>query len=798
MTEAAEDPDLDNVEDEDDDEMPAIWRVVHEDPWGRWLAGEEPVRELDVLAIDADASGILLVRSARIEIAPGVISDPRMPTRGSDEYDGFDLHFRGRWNAAWRGSRLTDLSLDLFSGQWPEMLRLVFEVDQPVDLLAAYHASFPGLWGLTLCNLDTKERNARDEPLGHSVFCRDPRLALRIAARYPGVASHGAGMQAALWGPKPPETDEGRGWTERLEASARAVEEEPVPGARAVMDADLRQTFSTLLSGEREPAPTINDPFASSMGIYTLVAASGLPELANATLLRADRGMLAGLAAHVTFPDAIAAIRDSETERLPMWIDFCDSEGQPLLRRQSAGIDQPLYGALIDHDDSGEDSPEPFHSVMLVGRTSGLIQEPLPFCALGIGPDDAWRFPIEEGQISLLNAHSGGVTVQTAHLDDEYEIADPPITQREFAHEVSRSLQRQTEWALARIGAALTALKDGLLLLERAETGVFTFDLVRAPAPAEVTRSATMPDAITIAQRLRELGSLHRVAKVDGIDSAAAYDALERAGIDADQVLRDEVLLRWRRTASVEAVISSTHLQRDLIERYLREAGIDSDDTPIPHDVTDPDVLAAIAAYREAGTLEAAGERLGISGESVRRRIARAGLAVDEIRTASDQRLAAETVDAWERAGRSLAGAARELRIDPRTVRERLRRAGIPAAVLAGDQAHQLAEARGLLEQTGSQAAVAALMSVSPTTLRRWLAVDETPPEPGTAGRPRISDAELRRALAAHAEYGSVRAAARALGMSVGGLSHRLKLARSSGLDETISTARDRPAEGAA
>ncbi len=777
-----------------------IWKApVREDPWGRWPAGDEPWRELEIVYVNADSSVTALMRNTSIEVEPGVIPDPRHDFEG-DSYS--DLQFVSRWNATWRGARLTELSLDLFSKDWPEMLRLVLDPSSPVELLCAYHASYPGLWGIDLCNHGTPARNARDEPLGHQVVCRDPRLALRIGARYPGVASHAAFLQSRLWHPEEPTSDAGRELMSELRAAARRVSKEPVPGAHEAMQDDPLKALTAVLVGEAEPPPTIGSPFAASLDTYSLIATSGLTELADADLVRADRKIVNQLAAHVTFPDAVAAIRRSDPNRLPLWIDFTDNDGEPLRRLHAAGIEQPLYGALVGYDETDEDRP-PWHAVVLVGRTCGLIEEAVPLCVLGIGPDDRWRFPMKDNHISVLTAHSGGVTVRHVAFDFEYHGVEPPIAPRELAHELARSMQRATEWALARVGAVLSALDDGLLLLERRERATRTYDLVRAPAGPATTRTAALPDAASLARRLRELGSLHRVAEVTGVEPAAAYRVLELAGVDPDQVLRDEVLTRWRRTVSIEAVVAATHLQRDLVERYLLEAGLDPADTPVPHDVTDPDVLAAVSAYREAGTLEAAGERLAISGETVRRRIARAGLSTDEIETEAERRLAHEAVEAWERAGRSLVGAAREIGVDPRTVKERLRRAGISAATLQGTNGDRKHEVRALYEQLGSRQAVATVLGMSPKTVRELLADEPAPagPEEKTApagggsrrGRPRVSDEELTRAADALAEHGTMRAAARALGLSTGGMAHRLKLARERGLAQDPDDTRPKP-----
>jgi len=154
---------------------------VRADPWRRWPAGEEPVREVEIEALFADDSGTLLIRTARVEIEAGVLPDP-WPLDEKYVYEDH-LQFLGRWNARWRGTQLADLSLDLFSDQWPEVLRIPFDAAHPVDLQAAYMASFPGMWGITVCNHGTPLRNARDQPLGHKVHL--PRPATSRPARRP-------------------------------------------------------------------------------------------------------------------------------------------------------------------------------------------------------------------------------------------------------------------------------------------------------------------------------------------------------------------------------------------------------------------------------------------------------------------------------------------------------------------------------------------------------------------------------------------------------------------------------------
>lgn len=216
------------------------------------------------------------------------------------------------------------------------------------------------------------------------------------------------------------------------------------------------------------------------------------------------------------------------------------------------------------------------------------------------------------------------------------------------------------------------------------------------------------------------------------------------------------------------------HLFRDEVERFLREAGIDLVDTPVPHDVTDPKVLEAITAYKEEGTLEGAGSRLGVSGETIRRRLGQAGLSTDQIATELRRQAIAEAVEAWERAGRNLAGAARQLGVDPRTIKGRLMQGGVTIGAGSTDR-ERAAEARQLHEIVGSARAVGALMGLSVSTVRRHLA-DEDNGRP--RGRRRISDEALNQAELAYQEHGSIRAAARAIGISPGGFAYRLNQAR--------------------
>jgi hypothetical protein len=766
--------DLDPDEDEnEDDEISPFFHTLREDPDGRWPAGGEPIQELAIHSLWPDESSTLLIREPRVEVEPGVLPEPRFDP---DVEDYWSLNLRGRWNAPWSGNRLVALSLDCFSSEWPEVFRLVFDPEDPLDLLVAYNAAFPGLWGMRLFDGEMTARNARDEILGHQVSARDPRLAMQIAARYPGVAEHMAYLAKELYRPSELTTDDSRRMmVETFGGVGTSLRDEYAPGAEAVVgDGTHLQAFAAMHGGSSEPpmVPFI-EPIASTLDTYTLIGAPALAELREADLLTVPHEVISALAANVTFADAITAIRHASPARLPLWIDCANELGEPLRYRRPGAPDQPLYGVMVfDHDD--EDDRIPVRVVAPFGRTAGLIEKPLSLCALAIGPDDAWRYPVPENYISLLTAHRGGVAVRHKRSGRDLHGTDPPITDRELGREIAGYVAHTTEWILARVGAILRGLDDGLLLLEKMEHTGRSYRLIPAPANRHVQRAARNLDARVIVSRLRELGSLSRVAEIDGADIVAIREALARAGVDPDQVRRDEAIQRFRRSGSIESVVAELHIFRSDVERFLAEAGIDWTDTPVPHDVTDPDVLAAIAAYREEGTLDGAGARLNVSSETVRRRLQRAGLNTLDIVTDARRQAAKDAVNAWKAEGRSLAGAARRLGVDPRTVKDRLREAGI-AATTSTSRAERAAEVRKLNDIVNSPRQVAALMGISASTVRRYL--DEADPT-RPAGRPRVTDDALDQAELALAEHGSIRAAARALGMSVGGFAHRLKVAQ--------------------
>ena len=100
-------------------------------------------------------------------------------------------------------------------------------MDSPVETLCAYHASYPGTSSMHLVSEGATERNRRDEPLWHTVTCGDPWLTLRIAARYPGVASHAAFLQGPLWYPRETGHENGPELIGELRAAAAWCADEP-------------------------------------------------------------------------------------------------------------------------------------------------------------------------------------------------------------------------------------------------------------------------------------------------------------------------------------------------------------------------------------------------------------------------------------------------------------------------------------------------------------------------------------------------------------------------------------------
>lgn len=747
---------------------------LREDPYGRWPAGEEPIREVDVVAVLGDTSLMYSHRTTRVEIPAGVLPAPG-ELRDDEPSPTKDLLLRGRWNATWRGTRVSELSLDCFSESLNFVPRFVFQPDHQADLLSVYVASFPGLWGLEIFAEDFTALDRRDEVMGHMVSAKDVRLAMQIASRFPGVCPHMGWMEYEMARSTEITDAAAKEMFDELNVTA-SLEGEAAPGARLAAQPALIRAYAAMQAEEPDKPPTLFiEPICATLDTNTLIGAHGLSGLSDATLLRVPVDIASAVASNVTFSDAITAIRQADTDRLPLWLDFTDDDGTPFHLPRAGGPDQPLYGVLVE--DYDEEGPEAQGRVIVpFGRAASCEDEPIPLCALGIGSDDDWRYPIPGNQIGLMTAHRGGVAVR--HIRGyEWDLASvaPPITEVELNRELAGYVTRSTEWILARVGALLGAMDSGALTYEKVIGTERTFNLVRAPAQPKGARSAVSIDSWTLVRRLRELGSVGRVATAVDADIAAVREALDRIGVDPDQVRRDEVIFRFRRVGTVEAVMAAFPVHRGDIERFLTEAGIDWQQTPVPHDVTDPQVLDAISSYREYGTLEDAGTSIGVSGETIRRRLAAAGLKPEQILTDARRRTLDETVATWRAAGGSLAGAARELNLDPRTVKERLHEAGVATSTAPAAENEQ--EAQRLLELTGSVRMVAALMGAPLSTVRRWV----TGPDEAVArpqGRPRVSQEALDQVEIAFAEHASVRAAARAIGMSPGGFSHRLKLAR--------------------
>lgn len=754
-----------------------VWKPITHDPWGRWTPGREPIRDIEIAHVVADDSDTLMIRMPRIDIVPGVIPDPRIEMELSKGWeDNWELRFAGRWNAKWRGNRIADLSLDLFAEELDEVLRLRFLVDEPVELLLACNAAFVGMETMTICNEGTLARNARDQPLGHRVLCRDPLLAMQIAARSYGISPHFELFQSELWNPSEITSEKGHEAYDELETVARSVKEEPAPGLQCTIGDDTTLRAIAAMLGEDADGSGLlfKEPIAATLDIYTLIGTMGLGFIENDTrLVRVPETLAQGLGSNITFADAISAIRRVDPAGLPLWLDFTSDDGQPAERRHSSGLDQPLYGALVVYEEDPEEGG-PHHAVIPIGRTANLDPSPLATGVLAIGPDDNWRWPMPEDRIGAITAHRGGVAVRNINYRDELIGVESKITTEWVRREIAGHFASTSEWVLARVGAILTGLDDGLLCLSPILDSQRTFDLELAPAASSrARRAASDLDPWDLARRLRRVGSVRQVADQLDAEIAAVRATMETVGIDPDQVRRDEVLTRYRATGSIDAI--GLPILRGDIERFLRDAGIDPHDTPVPHDITDSNVLEAIAAYRKAGTLEAAGNEIGISGESVRRRIARAGLGVEDIETDADRRQREETIAAFHEANHRLAGAAHLLRIDPRTVRDRLVRAGIDPTINTLTAEPVSGEELGdLYALVGSIRQVAMLTGASIEEVRQAIG-----PSDGTQRRGRqISDDALDQAEMAYSEHGSVRAAARALGLSPGTFQYRLKRAQ--------------------
>lgn len=233
---------------------------LREDPWGRWEAGEEPIRELAVHAVRANPSGDIIVPTATVVVEPSVLPAPRFD---QGDQDFWHLNFRGRWNAIWTGNRLTQLSLDCFSDEWDEVVRVTLDPNEPVDLLAAYFASSPGVWGLHLEAEDFEARNARDEICSHPVSVRDPRLTLRIAARYPGICPHTAYFELEYDQPTKATSEKASKIHRSLTAAAQSTAGEPMPGLRHAMDQAEPFAGVAAMIGEDAEPPVV--PFVESV-----------------------------------------------------------------------------------------------------------------------------------------------------------------------------------------------------------------------------------------------------------------------------------------------------------------------------------------------------------------------------------------------------------------------------------------------------------------------------------------------------------------------------------------------------
>lgn len=755
----------------------SVWKPISSDPWGRWKPGEEPIREVEIAHVVANDSDTLMIRMPRVDIVPGVIPDPRIEldlTKGWE--NNWQLRFAGRWNAKWRGNKLADLSLDLFAEELDEVLRLQFLVDEPVDVLLACNAAFVGLETMTLCNEGTPARNARDQPLGHRVLCRDPLLAMQIAARCYGISPHFELFQAELWNPTEITSKRGIKAYDELAAVARSVKGEPVPGLQCTVGNDTTLRAIAAMLGEDADGSGLlfKEPIAATLDIYTLIGAMGLGFIEDDTrLVRVPDSLAQSLGSNVTFADAISAIRRIDPAGLPLWLDFTSDDGQPAERRHSSGLAQPLYGALVVYEDDPQEGG-PFHAIVPIGRTENLDPSPLATGVLAVGRDDHWRWPMPEDRIGAITAHRGGVAVRNITYKNELHGLESKITTEWVRREIAGHFASTSEWVLARIGAILTGLDDGLLCLNPTPGSQRTFDLELAPTASPRTRQAVGDlDPWDLARRLRRVGSVRQVADQLDAEIPAIRATMEAVGIDPDQVRRDEVLKRYRATGSIEAI--GLPILRADVERFLRDAGVDPHDTPVPHDVTDPETLEAIAAYRKAGTLEAAGKEIGISGESVRRRITGARLRIEDIETDADLRRREEAIAAFHEANNSLAGAARLLGIDPRTVRDRLVQAGIdPKINTPSTEAVSPEEMADLYTLVGSIRQVAMLTGASIEEVRQAIGTSD-----GTQRRGRqISDDALDQAEMAYGEHGSMRAAARALGLSAGTFQYRLKKAQ--------------------
>jgi hypothetical protein len=285
------------------------------------------------------------------------------------------------------------------------------------------------MWSVKLVAEDNPTENARGEIYGHDVSARDPRLALRIAARYPGISLHTDYFEYEYANDTEITSENGLEIKEALEKSIGASASEPMPGLAATMGETGAMMGIAAITGQDAKPPPVPfvEPVSASLDSYTAIGTCALDRLHEATLIRAPAEILASLAVHLTFPDAISAIRRTDPDRLPIWLDFTSIDGDPERRSYPAGLAQPLYGVLIDHEED-ESEGGPFHAVIPIGRNVGLREEATALCALAVGPDDGWRFPVPEGVISLITAHRGGVAVRHANTKHTSIGITPEIT----------------------------------------------------------------------------------------------------------------------------------------------------------------------------------------------------------------------------------------------------------------------------------------------------------------------------------------------------------------------------------
>ena len=132
-----------------------------------------------------------------------------------------------------------------------------------------------------------------------------------------------------------------------------------------------------------------------------------------------------------------------------------------------------------------------------------------------------------------------------------------------------------------------------------------------------------------------------------------------------------------------------------------------------------------------------------------------------------------QTIDAWNAAGRNLAATARALGIDPRTVRDRLIRHGIPERSIGRAHAADAASCANSCSARLPAPPSPPHRRASPP-VRRTLAPTARPARGAASASPR----RPRPGARAYAEHGSVRAAARALGISPGSFQYRLRRAQ--------------------